>query len=180
MDFTHETMLELSKVWGLLYLILFSVGVVVFTFWPSNRARFNRAEMTKARCRCTALPSIGCVPSLLREAGTLQSSMVIRARSTFEVAAAAPSGVSLDFRSPAPSGLVLASAVIEVLSTAARVLHWACTFGRSSAEMLWVPIMVGAAASCAMTAGDTSMAAARASEEIMESFICSLRCSWSH
>ncbi|MGO7416673.1 cbb3-type cytochrome c oxidase subunit 3 [Rhizobium ruizarguesonis] len=44
MDVTHETMLELSKVWGLLYLILFSIGVVVYTFWPSNRARFDRAE----------------------------------------------------------------------------------------------------------------------------------------
>ncbi len=44
MDLTHETMLELSKVWGLLYLILFSIGVVVYTFWPSNRIRFKRAE----------------------------------------------------------------------------------------------------------------------------------------
>ena len=44
MDVTHETMLELSKVWGLLYLILFSIGVIIYTFWPSNRKRFDEAK----------------------------------------------------------------------------------------------------------------------------------------
>jgi cytochrome c oxidase cbb3-type subunit IV len=44
MDVTHETMLELSKIWGLFYLILFSIGVIIYTFWPSNKARFDRAE----------------------------------------------------------------------------------------------------------------------------------------
>ena len=44
MEFSHDSMLELSKVWGLLYLFAFSIAVVIYTFWPSNRARFAKAE----------------------------------------------------------------------------------------------------------------------------------------
>lgn len=44
MEITHESMLELSKVWGLLYLFAFSIAVIIYTFWPSNRAKFKKAE----------------------------------------------------------------------------------------------------------------------------------------
>ncbi|PWE54632.1 CcoQ/FixQ family Cbb3-type cytochrome c oxidase assembly chaperone [Metarhizobium album] len=44
MDFSHDTMLALAKVWGLFYLFAFSIGVVIYTFWPRNRERFTRAE----------------------------------------------------------------------------------------------------------------------------------------
>jgi cytochrome c oxidase cbb3-type subunit 4 len=44
MNFSHDDMLELAKVWGLLYLVAFSICVVVYTFWPSNKSRFERAE----------------------------------------------------------------------------------------------------------------------------------------
>lgn len=44
MEFTHESMLELSKVWGLLYLFAFSIAVIIYTFWPSNRAKFKSGD----------------------------------------------------------------------------------------------------------------------------------------
>ena len=44
MEFTHESMLELSKVWGLLYLFAFFIAVVIYTFLASNRAPFAKAE----------------------------------------------------------------------------------------------------------------------------------------
>ena len=42
--FTHETLVEAAKNWGLFYLIGFSICVLVYTFWPSNKARFDRAK----------------------------------------------------------------------------------------------------------------------------------------
>lgn len=44
MDFTHDTIVAISKSWGLFYLIGFSICVVVYTFLPSNRKRFESAE----------------------------------------------------------------------------------------------------------------------------------------
>ncbi|MDN2566303.1 cbb3-type cytochrome c oxidase subunit 3 [Aquibium sp. A9E412] len=44
MDFDHETLVAFAKSWGLFYLIAFAVGVLVYTFWPSNRKKFRRAK----------------------------------------------------------------------------------------------------------------------------------------
>lgn len=44
MDIDHDTLVAAAKSWGLFYLIAFSMGVLVYTFWPSNKAKFERAE----------------------------------------------------------------------------------------------------------------------------------------
>ena len=44
MGFDHDTLVGFSKSWGLFYLIAFAVAVLVYTFWPSNRKRFDRAK----------------------------------------------------------------------------------------------------------------------------------------
>ena len=43
MEIAHETTLWLSKSFGLFYLIALSIGVLVYTYWPSNKKRFDRA-----------------------------------------------------------------------------------------------------------------------------------------
>lgn len=40
----HDTLVAFSKSWGLFYLIGLSIGVLVYTFRPANRKRFNRAK----------------------------------------------------------------------------------------------------------------------------------------
>jgi cytochrome c oxidase cbb3-type subunit 4 len=44
MDLDHDTLVFFSKSWGLLYLIAFAVGVLIYTFWPSNKKRFDKAK----------------------------------------------------------------------------------------------------------------------------------------
>lgn len=44
MDIAHDTLVAVSKSWGLFYLIGFSICVVIYTFWPSNRKRFHHAK----------------------------------------------------------------------------------------------------------------------------------------
>ena len=44
MDLDHETLVAFAKSWGLFYLIAFAIGVLVYTFWPSNRKRFDDAK----------------------------------------------------------------------------------------------------------------------------------------
>ncbi|CAN7689057.1 cbb3-type cytochrome c oxidase subunit 3 [Rhizobium sp. LjRoot30] len=44
MEISHDTLVEAAKTWGLFYLIGFSICVVVYTFLPSNKLRFERAE----------------------------------------------------------------------------------------------------------------------------------------
>ncbi|RWP16338.1 cbb3-type cytochrome c oxidase subunit 3 [Mesorhizobium sp.] len=44
MNFEHETLVGFAKSWGLFYLIAMAVGVLIYTFWPSNRKRFARAK----------------------------------------------------------------------------------------------------------------------------------------
>lgn len=46
MEIDHNTLVAFSKSWGLFYLIAFSIGVLVYTFWPSNKARFDRAKQS--------------------------------------------------------------------------------------------------------------------------------------
>ncbi len=40
---THEFALWLSKTVGLFYLLAMSAGVLIYIFWPSNKARFDAA-----------------------------------------------------------------------------------------------------------------------------------------
>ena len=46
MDFDHDTLVAFSKTWGLFYLIAFAIAVLIYTFWPSNKKRFDRAKET--------------------------------------------------------------------------------------------------------------------------------------
>lgn len=39
----HDTTVWFSKSFGLFYLIALSVGVLIYTFWPSNKRRFDKA-----------------------------------------------------------------------------------------------------------------------------------------
>lgn len=39
----HETLVAISKSWGLFYLIGFSVLVLIYAYRPSNRKRFDDA-----------------------------------------------------------------------------------------------------------------------------------------
>ncbi len=43
-SFSHETLTVFAQSWGLLYLALLALGVLLYTFWPNNRARFDRAK----------------------------------------------------------------------------------------------------------------------------------------
>ncbi len=43
MDIEHGHMVALAKSFGLFYLIALSIGVLIYTFWPSNKKRFERA-----------------------------------------------------------------------------------------------------------------------------------------
>jgi cytochrome c oxidase cbb3-type subunit 4 len=40
----HDTVVAFAKSWGLFYLIGFTLCVLAYTFWPSNRRRFERAK----------------------------------------------------------------------------------------------------------------------------------------
>lgn len=40
----HDTLVAIAKSWGLFYLIALSIGILVYTFWPANRKRFDRAK----------------------------------------------------------------------------------------------------------------------------------------
>ncbi|MDW5317543.1 cbb3-type cytochrome c oxidase subunit 3 [Rhizobium sp. PL01] len=44
MEFSHETLVGTAKSWGLFYLIGFSICVLIYTFWPSNKERFKDAQ----------------------------------------------------------------------------------------------------------------------------------------
>jgi cytochrome c oxidase cbb3-type subunit 4 len=49
MELDHHTVTGFSKSFGLFYLIALSVGVMVYTFWPSNRKRFDDAAKAVLR-----------------------------------------------------------------------------------------------------------------------------------
>jgi cytochrome c oxidase cbb3-type subunit 4 len=40
----HDAIVAFSKSWGLLYLIVLAIGVVLYAYWPTNRAGFDRAR----------------------------------------------------------------------------------------------------------------------------------------
>ena len=43
MELAHETLVWLSKSFGLFYLVAMAIGVVIYAYWPSNKQRFERA-----------------------------------------------------------------------------------------------------------------------------------------
>lgn len=44
MDLSHDVFVAFSKSWGLFYLIGMAIAVLVYAFWPANRARFTEAK----------------------------------------------------------------------------------------------------------------------------------------
>jgi cytochrome c oxidase cbb3-type subunit 4 len=46
MSLDHDILAGFSKSFGLLYLIAMSVGIVIYTFWPSNKKRFDHAAQS--------------------------------------------------------------------------------------------------------------------------------------
>jgi cytochrome c oxidase cbb3-type subunit 4 len=40
----HDSIVGFAKSWGLFYLIALAIGVLAYTFWPSNKKRFDRAK----------------------------------------------------------------------------------------------------------------------------------------
>ena len=43
MDIDHDMLVAFSKSYGLFYLIALSIGVLLYTYWPSNKERFDQA-----------------------------------------------------------------------------------------------------------------------------------------
>ncbi len=39
----HDHLVFVSKYYGLLYLVIFSVGVLVYALWPKNKDKFDKA-----------------------------------------------------------------------------------------------------------------------------------------
>lgn len=44
MELDHNSFVAFAKSWGLFYLIAFSIAVLVYVFWPSNRKGFTEAK----------------------------------------------------------------------------------------------------------------------------------------
>lgn len=40
----HDMIVAFAKSWGLFYLIALAIGVVIYAYWPGNRAKFDRAK----------------------------------------------------------------------------------------------------------------------------------------
>ena len=43
MDLSHDSLVVFAKTFGLIYLIVLSIGITVYAFWPSLGPRFDRA-----------------------------------------------------------------------------------------------------------------------------------------
>lgn len=46
MDISHDTLVAFSKSWGLFYLIGMMICVIIYTFRPSNRKKFDQAKQS--------------------------------------------------------------------------------------------------------------------------------------
>ena len=44
MQWSHDLVVGFSKSWGLFYLLALAVGVVIYTFLPSNKPKFDAAK----------------------------------------------------------------------------------------------------------------------------------------
>ncbi len=42
-DFSYDSLAYFAKSWGLFYFIAFSIAVLVYVLWPSNKKTFDRA-----------------------------------------------------------------------------------------------------------------------------------------
>jgi len=42
----HDSLVWLSKSFGLFYLIALSIGVLIYAYWPSNKKAFDEAALT--------------------------------------------------------------------------------------------------------------------------------------
>jgi cytochrome c oxidase cbb3-type subunit 4 len=49
MDIAHDFTVWFSKSFGLFYLMALSLAVVIYAYWPSNRAGFERAASSILR-----------------------------------------------------------------------------------------------------------------------------------
>ena len=49
MGLDHDTVVWFSKSFGLFYLIAFAIAVLIYAYWPSNRARFDEAAASILR-----------------------------------------------------------------------------------------------------------------------------------
>ncbi len=49
MSVEHDFLVAMSKSFGLFYLIAFSIGVLVYVCWPSNKSRFDSAAQSILR-----------------------------------------------------------------------------------------------------------------------------------
>ena len=46
MSVDHDFLVGMSKSFGLFYLIMLSVAVVAYAYWPTNKSRFDRAAQS--------------------------------------------------------------------------------------------------------------------------------------
>jgi cytochrome c oxidase cbb3-type subunit IV len=49
MNLDHDFLVGLSKSFGLFYLLALSAAVLIYTFWPSNKKRFDHAAQSILR-----------------------------------------------------------------------------------------------------------------------------------
>jgi cytochrome c oxidase cbb3-type subunit 4 len=49
MSVDHDFLVGMSKSFGLFYLIMLSVAVVAYAYWPTNKSRFDRAAQSILR-----------------------------------------------------------------------------------------------------------------------------------
>ena len=46
MSVEHDLLVAISKSFGLFYLLAFSAAVLIYTYWPSNKQRFDHAAQS--------------------------------------------------------------------------------------------------------------------------------------
>ena len=46
MTIEHDFLVGFAKSFGLFYLLASSVGVLIYTYWPSNKTRFDHAAQS--------------------------------------------------------------------------------------------------------------------------------------
>jgi cytochrome c oxidase cbb3-type subunit 4 len=49
MNVTHDFLVGFSKSFGLFYLLALSAAVLIYTYWPSNKQRFDHAAQSILR-----------------------------------------------------------------------------------------------------------------------------------
>lgn len=43
MEINHQTLVAISKSYGLFYMMIIFVGATVYAYWPSNKNKFDQA-----------------------------------------------------------------------------------------------------------------------------------------